>query len=74
MTVKVNTKTQQEIGNNLRVIREKKGLSQEEAAKGCAISITYFAGIERGEENPTLTIIESICKGLKIKSSEILPF
>lgn len=74
MTVNVNTKTQQEIGNKLRVIRERKGISQDEAAKLSEISVTYYAGIERGEENPTITVIENICKGLKIKSSNILPF
>jgi len=42
-------------------------------AKMSKISTTYYAGIERGEENPTFSVIENICKALKIKSSEILP-
>lgn len=69
-----NIKAQQKFGKNLRVIRQKKGLSQEEASKVCQISVTYFAGIERGERNPSLSVIESICKGLNIRISEILPF
>lgn len=74
VTVNVNTKTQQYIGRKLREIREGKNLLQEEVANDTGISITYYAGIERGEENPTITVIENICKALKIKSSNILPF
>lgn len=74
MTVEVNPKTQQHTGRKLREVRERKNLLQEEVARAVGISVTYYAGIERGEENPTLAVIESICKTLKIKSSEILPF
>lgn len=74
MTAAPSIKTQQEFGKNIRVIRKRKGLLQEEVAKDSKISVTYYAGIERGEENPTLAVLESLCKTLKIKSSEILPF
>ena len=46
----------------------------EEVAKNIGISVTYYAGIERGEENPTYAVLEGICKVLRIKSSEILPY
>jgi len=74
MTVDVNPKSQQEFGRKLREIREKRRLSQDEIAKLIGISITYYAGIERGEENPTFAVLERIFKTLKVKSSEILPF
>lgn len=74
MTFSIDVKTQQKIGKNLREIRDRRHLSQEEAANAAGISITYYAGIERGEENPTINVIQNICKALKIKSSEILPF
>ncbi len=67
-------KSQKAFGKNLRTIREEKSLSQEEVAKLSKISTTHYAGIERGEENPTFSVIESICKALQIKSSEVLPF
>ncbi len=67
-------KAQEKLGKNLRDIREKRNLSQKEAAKMSKISVTYYAGIERGEENPTFSVIENICRVLKIKSSDILPF
>lgn len=74
MTVEVNPKSQQYTGKKLKEIRERRNLSQEEVANASGISITYYAGIERGEENPTYAVLESLCKMLKIKSSEILPF
>jgi len=74
MTVVGNVKTQEKIGRRLREIRDRKKLFQEEIASAVGISITYYAGIERGEENPTIAVIEKICNVLKIKSSDILPF
>jgi len=67
-------KSQKAFGKNLRSMREDKTLSQEEVARLSKISTTHYAGIERGEENPTFFVIESICKALHIKSSEVLPF
>ncbi len=74
MTIEVNPKSQQYTGKKLKELRENRGMSQEEVANASGISVTYYAGIERGEENPTYAVLESICKSLKIKSSEILPF
>ena len=74
MKVTIDPKSQEEFGKNLREIREQNKLSQEEVAKAIGISVTYYAGIERGEENPTFAVIENICKALKIKSSQVLPF
>ena len=74
MNVEANKQSQKKLGANLRKIRVDKKLSQEEVANAVGISVTYYAGIERGEENPTYAVIESICKALKVKSSQILPF
>ena len=74
MNVITNQKTQISFGKNLRKIRDHKGLSQEAVADLTGISVTYYAGIERGEENPTFAVLEQICKALKVKSSQVLPF
>ena len=74
MTVEVNPKSQQYTGKKLKEIRERRNMSQEEVAKAADISVTYYAGIERGEENPTYAVLEALCRTLKIKSSDILPF
>jgi len=74
MNVVINPNSQQKFGKRVREIREQKELSQDEAAELIGISVTYYAGIERGEENPTFAVLESICKALRIKSVQILPF
>lgn len=74
MSVPVNTKSQAYIGKKLREIRERKGKSQKEVADDIGIDISYYAGIERGEKNPTFSVLEQICKVLGVRSSEILPF
>ena len=74
MNVIPDEKSQRAFGRNLRSTREDKNLSQEEVAMLSKISTTHYAGIERGEENPTFSVIESICKALKVKSSQVLPF
>lgn len=74
MNVVNNLKSQSKFGENVREIRERKQLSQEEVAKMIGISVTYYAGIERGEENPTFAVLENMCKALSVKSSQILPF
>ena len=74
MNSSANPKSQKKFGDNLREIRSSLQLSQEEVAKASGISVTYYAGIERGEENPTFAVIENICIALKVKSGEVLPF
>lgn len=74
MTVKVKVETQRQIGKNIREIRDRRKLLQEDVAAAVGISNNYYAGIERGEENPTVAVLETICNVLKIKSSDILPF
>lgn len=74
MNVTVDNRIQEQLGKNLRTIREKIGYSQEQVAEHVGISVTYYAGIERGEENPTLAVIRNLCKVLNVKSKYILPF
>lgn len=74
MTVTLDTKSQVEFGKNIRIVREKRGLSQERVSELVGISLSYYAGIERGEENPSFAVIKHLCRVLKVKSSEIIPF
>lgn len=73
MSVVSNREIQKKIGNNLKRIREEQNLSQEELAKAAGISHSYYAKIERGTKNLS-AVQESLCKALKIKSSDILPY
>lgn len=74
MRVNVDSKSLKIFGSKLKEVREQSKLTQEDVAKGTGITTGYYARIERGEENPTFSVLENICKALKVKSSEILPF
>ncbi len=64
----------QKFGQNLKMARESKNLTQEELATKADLSANYFAKIERGEINITYKTLYKIIIALKTKSSEILPF
>ncbi len=74
MTTPVSIESQQRIGKKLKKIREEKNLSQEDVAKAAGIATGYYARVERGKHSPSSSVLERICKVLKIKSSDILPF
>jgi transcriptional regulator with XRE-family HTH domain len=54
------------IGKTLRMLRKKRGLSQQDVAEKSNISRTYISQIERGDRNPSIDILESIGTGLCI--------
>jgi len=60
-----------EFGLRVRALREKQGYSQEGFADVVGIHRTYIGGIERGERNPTLTMITRIARALKIPVNEL---
>lgn len=66
--------SQKQIGLNIKKLREKAKKTQEELAQDADIHVSYLSRIERGVVNPSIEVLESIAKSLKIKSSEILPF
>lgn len=62
------------IAKNLKTIRKSRYMTQVEMAKSIGITANHYAKIERGQTEPTLSTLQAIVKGLKIKSSDILPF
>ena len=54
------------VARNLRAIRERKRLSQSQAAELCDMSDRHYGEIERGEANFTLETRVKLCAGLKI--------
>lgn len=66
--------SQIKFGENLRVARNKAGLTQKQVADRADIHVNYYARIERGGENPSYEVIERIIKTIGIKSSKVLPF
>jgi transcriptional regulator with XRE-family HTH domain len=60
------------IGINLRQFRVNKGISIDVLAKQVGVSKLTLLNIERGEANPTLSVIWKIANGLKIPITALL--
>ena len=56
----------EEVGLNIRRIRERRGLSQEKLAALADIHRVYMGQIERGEKNIGLQNLEKIAKALEV--------
>ncbi|HEV7242361.1 MAG TPA: helix-turn-helix transcriptional regulator [Thermoanaerobaculia bacterium] len=59
-------------GTAVRRLRTRLGISQEEFADRVEIHRTYIGGIERGERNPTLTMITRIAVALNVSAAHLL--
>ena len=64
MKIKANVSIK--FGENIRKIRLKKGLSQEQLASLADLHRTYIGMIERAEKNITIINIEKIAIALKV--------
>ena len=62
----------EEVGFNIRKIREERGLSQEELAGLAGLHRAYVGQIERGEKNIGLKNLEKIAKALGVSIKVLL--
>ena len=53
-------------GDAVRNARLSAGLTQEDLADRSGLDRSYIGGVERGERNPTLSVIEKIAFGLGV--------
>ena len=60
------------VGQNLRAIREARGLSQEAFADVLGFHRTYVGGLERGERNLSLKSVEKLAATLDIDPLDLL--
>ena len=58
-------------GNAIRIIRQKRKISQEELADLCGLHRTYISDVELGKRNVSLENIDKIAYALNINISEI---
>lgn len=59
-------------GLAIRLLRDAKGLSQEDLAFQAELDRTYISGIERGRRNPSLLSLARIAAAMHIPLSEIM--
>ena len=64
-------KLRRTVARNLRRLRQKCGLSQEELADRAGLNRNYVGMIEREENAPTVDALEQIAKALDINAVEL---
>jgi transcriptional regulator with XRE-family HTH domain len=59
-------------GENVRSVRKRTGISQEELADRAGLHRTYIGGIERGERNIGLINLLRIAQALNVPPAQLL--
>lgn len=60
------------LGQTVRRLREREGISQEELADRCGLHRTYVGSVERGERNVSLLNIVCLAKALNVSPAALL--
>jgi transcriptional regulator with XRE-family HTH domain len=60
------------VGQNVRRIRQKKGLTQEQFADVSGFAQQYISGLEQGHRNPTVVTLYELATALGVTPIELL--
>jgi len=71
---KVDTKFLKLFGENLKIIRERKKITQAQLAIDCDFDVSVISRIERGVVNTSLSNLKLIATALNIDMKELFDF
>lgn len=60
------------VGANVRRLRKERGLTQEALAAKTGKTVRYVAGVERGQENPSIRTLAMIAAALGVGPADLL--
>jgi len=60
------------VGGNVRRLRQKRGLTQEEFANLSGHSQQYISGLEQGKRNPTVITVYELATALGVEYLDLL--
>lgn len=63
---------QENVSENLREIRRKKQMTLEEASRRTGVSRSMLSAIEKGDANPTISVLWKIANGYKVKFTSLI--
>ena len=61
----------QALARRLRTLRERQGLTQEDFAARCGISVSFASLLERGERSPSYETLMQVAKALEVPVQEL---
>lgn len=65
---------EQKVGNRIKALRNKLGISQEELGFRSGVHRTYIASLEVGKRNISIVTLEKIVIALEVSLSEFFNF
>ncbi len=60
------------IGEAVKVLRKKRGVTQQELAERSGVTQGFLSLVERGERKPAITFIDQVSRALKVPPQLIL--
>ncbi len=66
--------TQKLLGRRIRSLRQAKGLTQQQLGERAHLNYKYLGAVERGEENPSLLVLERIATALAVELLDLFHF
>lgn len=60
------------LARNMRLLRLKKGWSQEAFAEEAGLHRTYISDLERGSRNPTIAVVDKLATALGVRVGQLL--
>jgi transcriptional regulator with XRE-family HTH domain len=61
----------QTFGEKVKILRIKRGWSQEKLALNAELDRTYIPGIEKGKRNVSITVIQKLAEAFNIEITEL---
>jgi len=67
-----NTEIGRRIGQRVKALRQKRGLTQDQLAKMCGVKRPNISRLEAGTHTPGLIFIQSLAECLQVRTSELI--
>ncbi len=58
-------------GDNLKILRKKRNMTQETAAEACNLSVRYWGQLERGKASASIDTMEKISAGMNVAIGDL---
>lgn len=71
---RINTIFIMQIGKNIKIIREKKGMLQKEVALASGLHASNYSKIEKGEREPTIQALDKIAQLFGMTVDQIIHY
>ncbi|MEW6686230.1 MAG: helix-turn-helix domain-containing protein [Candidatus Edwardsbacteria bacterium] len=62
------------VGQQIRLLRIRRGLTQEELAEKAGMNPKYIGQIERGEVNTTINMLTKVASGMNLNLADLFSF